>query len=120
MANESSVYNVDANIEWEKIDDKLQRKIFGYNESIMMVKVHFKVGGVGPLHAHPHSQTTYVESGSFEVTIGNEKKVLRAGDGFYIPSNVEHGAICLEEGLLIDVFSPVREDFLEGISGYSK
>lgn len=112
MAKESSVYIVDANIEWEKLDDKLQRKIFGYDENIMMVKVHFKVGGVGPIHAHHHSQTTYVESGAFEVTIGNEKKVLRGGDGFYIPSNVDHGAICLEEGLLIDVFSPVREDFL--------
>ena len=54
------------------------------------------------------------------MTIGNETKVLSGGDGFYIPPDIEHGALCLEEGMLIDVFSPIREDFMAGISGYTK
>jgi quercetin dioxygenase-like cupin family protein len=53
-----------------------------------------------------------VVSGSFKVTIGDETKVLNGGDAFYIPPNVMHGAICLEDGILIDVFSPIREDFM--------
>jgi len=59
-----------------------------------------------------HAQVSYCAQGRFEFTIGSEKKVLEEGDGAYIPPNTEHGAVCLEEGLLIDVFSPVREDFL--------
>lgn len=58
-------------------------------------------------------QTTYVASGCFEVTIGQEKKVLRAGDGYYVAPNLEHGCVCLEAGVLIDTFTPMREDFLK-------
>ena len=112
MNKESSLYIVDANLEWEPVNEKMKRKIMGYNKEIMMVKVHFDAGGIGYVHKHVHSQTTYVESGVFEVSIGEEKKTLRKGDGFYIPPEIEHGAVCLEEGILIDVFSPCREDFL--------
>ena len=52
--------------------------------------------------------------------MGDGKKVLKAGDGFYVPPNLEHGALCLEEGELIDVFSPIRADFMEGINGYTR
>jgi quercetin dioxygenase-like cupin family protein len=51
--------------------------------------------------------------GSFEVTIRGETKILKGGDAFYIPPNVLHGAVCLEDGVLIDVFSPIRVDFME-------
>jgi quercetin dioxygenase-like cupin family protein len=54
------------------------------------------------------------------VHIDDEKRILETGDGFFIPPNLIHGAVCLEEGELVDVFSPVREDFLEGDGGYSK
>lgn len=53
-----------------------------------------------------------MESGIFEVEIGGEKRVLKAGDGFLAPSNVPHGVVCLESGVLIDVFTPMREDFI--------
>ena len=65
------------------------------------------------LHQHPHTQCTYVASGCFEVTIGDEKKVLKAGDGYYVAHNLPHGCVCLEAGVLIDTFSPMREDFLK-------
>jgi quercetin dioxygenase-like cupin family protein len=83
-----------------------------YESSLMVVKVAFMAGGVGPLHQHPHVQITHVESGVFEVHIDGENKILKAGDAFHIPSNLIHGAVCIEDGVLIDVFSPMREDFV--------
>ena len=99
-------------IPWEQMDKGVKRKIMAWDDRLMVVKVSFDKGGVGNLHQHPHSQITHVESGIFEVEIGSEKKVLSAGDAFYIPPNVMHGAVCLEDGVLIDVFSPMREDFV--------
>jgi quercetin dioxygenase-like cupin family protein len=78
----------------------------------MLVKAKFEAGAVGTLHEHYHSQVTYVESGVFEMTIGEEKRTIRKGDGYYVPPHVTHGCVCREPGVLIDVFSPHREDFL--------
>jgi quercetin dioxygenase-like cupin family protein len=91
--------------------DGITRQFVGYDNNIMMVKVMFKKGAIGYQHQHPHVQTTYVAAGKFEVTIGNEVKILSTGDGFYTEPNIIHGAVCLEDGILIDVFSPIREDF---------
>lgn len=99
--------------EWETVDDKIQRQIVGFDDKVMMVNVKFEKGGIGAMHNHHHSQVTHISEGSFEVTIGDEKKVLGKGDSFYIPSNVMHGVVCLEEGMLVDVFSPMREDFIK-------
>jgi len=100
-------------IEWEVVGEGVKRKIMGYDDKIMLVNVHFSEGGVGPMHEHHHSQVTYVVSGEFELTIGDETKLMKGGDAFYIPPHVLHGAICKKEGVLIDVFSPIREDFME-------
>jgi quercetin dioxygenase-like cupin family protein len=99
--------------EWEVVEEKIQRQIVGFDDKIMMVNVRFEKGGIGAMHKHHHSQVTHIAEGKFEVTIDDEKKILEKGDSFYIPSNVMHGVVCLESGLLIDVFSPVREDFLK-------
>ncbi|MCL4120826.1 UNVERIFIED_CONTAM: hypothetical protein GTU68_006140 [Idotea baltica] len=99
-------------MEWEQISEKVKRKIMSYDQSLMLVKVHFQEGGIGPMHEHFHSQTTYVESGAFEVTIDGETTLLKTGDVFYIKPHALHGAVCKEEGVLLDFFSPVREDFL--------
>ncbi|TMI61498.1 MAG: cupin domain-containing protein [Bacteroidetes bacterium] len=107
------VFIENASVEWENVDKGMRRKIMAYDDKLMVVKVEFETGGIGTLHQHYHSQITHVESGVFEVEIGDEKKILRAGDAFYIPSNVMHGAVCLEAGVLIDVFSPMREDFIK-------
>jgi quercetin dioxygenase-like cupin family protein len=107
------VFIENSEIPWEAVDKGMKRKIMAYDDKLMVVKVEFEKGGVGALHQHYHSQITHVESGSFEVQINGEKKILAAGDAFYIPPNVLHGAVCLEAGVLIDVFSPMREDFVE-------
>jgi len=106
------VFIEDADVEWQQTAPGMRRKIMAYDEKLMVVRVEFEKGGVGSLHKHPHIQITHVESGVFEVEISGEKKILKAGDAFYIPTNVIHGAVCLEAGVLIDTFSPVREDFL--------
>lgn len=106
IATEEKIYNADKG---------MTRQFVGYDKDMMMVKVMFEKDAVGVAHAHPHVQTTYVSSGKFEVTIGDEKKNLQPGDGFYIEPNVKHGCVCLEAGILIDVFSPIREDFYASI-----
>ncbi|SFW37117.1 Cupin domain-containing protein [Sinomicrobium oceani] len=103
------------NTAWETVDKGIQRQFVGYDDRVMMVKVKFERGAVGYLHHHYHSQATYVASGAFLITIDGEEKTVREGDGFFIPSDVPHGAECLEAGMLIDVFGPAREDFLEAI-----
>lgn len=110
----TKVFIENKDIPWEQMAEGVKRKIMSYDDSLMVVKVQFDKGGIGTLHQHYHSQITHIESGVFEVEISEEKKVLSAGDGFYIPPNTIHGAVCLEAGVLIDVFSPMREDFING------
>jgi len=98
---------------WETVDIGVRRKIMAYDEKLMVVKVEFEKGGVGSLHQHYHSQITHIESGIFEVEINKKKKILKKGDAFYIPPNLIHGAVCIEKGVLIDIFSPMREDFIK-------
>ena len=104
---------VDAEIPWQDLGGGLKRKIMSYDETMMMVKIIFEKGGIGAPHKHVHTQMSYVESGVFEVTIGDKKQLLKKGDGYYIPSNVMHGAVCKEAGVLIDMFTPMREDFVK-------
>ncbi len=113
MDLQSNIYIQDKNREWETADKGVKRKVLGFDKNIMMVKVEFQKYAIGYIHKHPHSQVTYVHSGKFEVQIGKEKKILKGGDCYFIPSDIEHGAVNLEPGILIDVFSPMREDFLK-------
>lgn len=96
----------------ETVDVGIKRQFLGYNDKIMAVRVWFDEGAVGQLHKHPHSQVAYVESGRFDVTVGEETKSLTAGDSFFVAPETMHGAVCKEAGVLIDMFSPAREDFL--------
>ncbi len=109
----SKEFQFESEIPWEDVGNGVQRQVFGYDDKIMLVKAKFEKGGIGVLHNHPHSQVTYVESGVFEMTIGQEKKMIKKGDGYYVPSNMIHGCICMEEGMLVDSFSPCRQDFLK-------
>jgi quercetin dioxygenase-like cupin family protein len=97
----------------EAVEPGITRQILGHDPELMMVRVCFTKGAIGYVHTHPHRQASFVEKGSFEVEIAGEKKVLKAGDGYFIPPNVPHGATALEDGVLLDVFTPCREDFLK-------
>lgn len=100
-------------IDWEDTEEGIQRKIMAYDDRVMLVKVKFETGGIGTLHQHTHTQLSHVESGVFEIEIDGKKKILKAGDAFFIPPNTLHGAICIQNGILVDVFSPMREDFIK-------
>lgn len=103
----------DNDVEWENVGDGVRRKIMAYDKDLMLTIVDFKKGAIGYLHKHPHKQVSYIVKGSFEVTIGNEKKIQRVSDVYFVPSNVEHGVLALEDSTLIDVFNPYREDFVK-------
>lgn len=114
MKRKSEKFILTEGMQWEQLGGGVSRQFLGFDNQIMMVKVNFEKGAVGSAHQHFHTQSTYCASGKFEFTIGDEKKIVSAGDGVYIEPNIIHGATCLEAGILIDVFSPVREDFLNG------
>jgi len=100
------------NVEWVKINDSMRRQILGFDEQMMLVKIEFKTGGIGYAHQHIHRQCTYVVSGIFEFQVGEITKIVNSGDGLYMEPNLIHGVKCIEGGVLIDTFSPIREDFL--------
>jgi quercetin dioxygenase-like cupin family protein len=102
-ASESKIQEVDAGV---------TRQILGHDPQLMMVRVAFTKGAVGAMHSHPHRQVTYVERGAFRATIGGQDTVLKAGDCFLVPPDAVHGVVALEDGALIDVFTPARQDFL--------
>lgn len=102
----------DKEIDWVDLGGGIKRKVMAYNPDMMIVKVAFEAGGIGVVHRHIHTQASYVESGEFEITIGKETKLLKGGDVYFVPSDILHGAICIKSGILIDVFNPLREDFI--------
>jgi|TARA_B100001146_G_scaffold217696_1_gene222560 quercetin dioxygenase-like cupin family protein len=90
----------------------LTRKVGAWNANVMVVEVQLETGTVAARHRHPHEQITYVISGKFEFTVGDDTYTVGPGDSLYKQPNIEHGATCLEAGTLLDVFTPHREDFL--------
>ncbi len=113
MKTRSETYQLESELQWETPGPGIQRQIMGYDGQLMIVKVKFEKGAVGTQHAHYHSQATYVASGKFELSIGGVTKILGPGDGYYVAPDEIHGCVCLEPGILIDTFSPHREDFLK-------
>jgi len=108
----SSSFVHDADIEWQDLGEGVSRKLLTYNEEVMMAKILFEPGAIGAEHSHPHIQCSYVESGEFELTIDGVTKSLKQGDSFLVPSGKLHSAVAITAGVLIDVFTPMREDFL--------
>ncbi len=88
------------------------RRILSYDENIMSVEVSFETGAVGAVHTHPHTQCSYALSGKFLYTVEGEGVELNPGDSIVVPSGLPHGTVCLEKGVLLDIFTPMREDFL--------
>lgn len=114
MKYQSPAFLRESQLPWQTPVPGLRRQIMGYNDDLMLVKIEFEAGcDGGGQHAHPHTQTSLVVSGVFEVTIDGVTETLRAGDGFCVAPGLTHGAVCVEAGTLIDAFSPLREDFLK-------
>ena len=88
------------------------RRVLAYNQGLMCVENTFEKCAVGALHSHPHTQITYVVSGRFRFTIGGEVREVTAGDTMLKTDGIIHGCEALEPGVLLDIFTPMREDFV--------
>lgn len=108
----NNVWNFYQEITKEQAGEGVVRRVLSYTDEVMVVENHFQKGAVGALHHHPHTQITYVVSGRFEFEIAGEKRVVNPGDSMLKKDGVEHGCVCLDEGVLLDVFAPMREDFV--------
>jgi quercetin dioxygenase-like cupin family protein len=89
----------------------LWRRTLSWGERLMVVQVTLEEGAVVPAHRHPHEQITYVIEGELSMDVEGQAYVLRAGDSLLFPADVEHGATALKRTLVIDTFSPPREDY---------
>lgn len=96
----------------EDLGDGITRQILGYGPDLMTCRLTFPRGAVGAIHSHPHSQTSYCEAGRFLYRVDSAEREIGPGDCVYIAPHQEHGLVCLEEGVIIDSFSPARADFL--------
>jgi quercetin dioxygenase-like cupin family protein len=106
-----------SNVPTEKVTDSLSRKLV-CGKKVMLAQVFLKKGCVVPRHSHESEQMTYILSGSLRLRLPDREVTLNEGDVLHIPSNVEHSAVALEETLDLDVFSPIREDWLTGEDDY--
>lgn len=98
--------------DWIELAPGNRRRVLIHTPELMQVEFGFDKGAVGALHSHPHIQVSYVAEGSFEVTIDGVKETVGAGGSFIVPSGLVHGVVALEAGRLVDVFTPMREDFV--------
>ena len=99
----------------ERIAEGIDRQMV-VGQKIMICRLRFAAFVVTPAHRHPHEQMTLVMQGKVKFTLGTEERIVSAGDILHFPSNHWHGATMLdEEVVLIDIFSPIREDFLTGV-----
>lgn len=112
MNRKGLAFAFDHDISWEAAGEGIRRKVLTYDSGVMMVRVAFEAGAVGAAHSHPHVQCSLVEQGVFDITIDGHTERLQKGDSFLVPPDAVHGAIAIEAGILLDVFTPMREDFV--------
>ena len=87
-------------------------KTLTYGEKMLLTEFRLAKGSQLPRHAHSQDQTGYLVAGRIQLAIGDEIIEMEAGDSWYVPGGVEHGAAILADSVAIEVFSPVREDYL--------
>ena len=102
-----------AEISPEPCGPGVQRRVLAYSKDAMCVENTFETGGVGAMHCPPHTQITYVVSGAFEFTVDGVTRTVHKGDTILKEDGVEHGCVCTEAGILLDIFTPMREDFVK-------
>jgi len=92
--------------------DKIEMKTLVHGDKTLLVEFQMKKGALLPRHSHPHEQTGYLVSGNMELTIGAETFSVKPGDSWCIAGDIKHNAVILEDTVAVEVFSPVREDYL--------
>jgi quercetin dioxygenase-like cupin family protein len=107
-------------LEWEKVNDKLDRRLIT-GQRVMLAHVLLRKGCVVPRHRHENEQFTYILQGALRFLLGEDGKeevIVRTGEVLHLPSNVWHEAHALEDTLDMDIFSPPREDWLAKTDAY--
>jgi len=95
-----------------QVSDQCTRTLLVNNKTLMMVRFDFEKGGIGAPHSHEdHTQVGYILEGSFELICGETTTIVKAGDSYLADKNVVHGVVALEDGAILDVFTPERETF---------
>jgi len=97
---------------YEEILDGVRRKTLVHGDHTLLSEFRLQEGASIPPHRHPHEQTGYLVTGRLQLGIGDECLPAEAGDSWCIPGDVEHSAQALEDSIAVEVFSPVREDYL--------
>lgn len=92
--------------------DGIERKTLVYGNNTLMSEFRLKKGKILPIHSHPQEQTGYLVKGHIILIMNGQKYDMKAGGSWSIPGNVEHGAEVLEDSVAVEVFSPVREDYI--------
>ena len=105
-------FSIAADTVWTEVAPGNRRAVLSERPELMLVAFSFDKGAVGTLHSHPHSQVSYVAEGVFDVTVDSVTQRLSAGASFIVAPHLVHGVVAVEKGLLIDAFTPRREDFL--------
>jgi quercetin dioxygenase-like cupin family protein len=90
----------------------LTRKVLAYNGKLLLAEHQMSQGWVGSVHSHAHDQIVYVVRGHLRVRCQGQTFSVRSGDTFVIRGGIEHGASALEDSLVVDVFTPYREDYV--------
>ena len=104
-------------VKTEVMNTNLKRKVIT-GEKAMVAQVFIAKGGVVPEHHHESEQLTYIMEGALEFELEGQTVVVRKGEVLHIPSNVPHRAVALEDTLDLDIFSPIRLDWLDGTDHY--
>jgi quercetin dioxygenase-like cupin family protein len=104
----------------EELNPQIGRR-FITGDSMMIAHVYLEKGAVVPKHAHHNEQLTYILEGTLRLRLGEDESQVvdvAAGEVLHIPANLPHSAVALEDTLDVDVFSPPREDWLDGSDAY--
>ncbi len=88
------------------------RWVLAVGEKTMLTKMNYKIGDEVPKHSHPNEQNGYVISGEYLIEFGQTKEIIKEGDSYSMPQNIEHSLKVIKGGEVIDVFTPPREDYL--------
>ena len=110
-AKEMTNLPVRAKVEAVEMLPGIWRRTLNYGEQVMIVHFTLEEGAVVPPHRHPQEQVGYVVEGELLMMIGGETHTLKAGQSYLAPSDVEHGATVVKRAIVIDAFSPPREDY---------
>ena len=112
MVEKNQVWALQEDAVLQPVGEGFSRKILAYGQQLMCVENYFETGAQAPYHSHPHVQAAYISEGKFLFRVGEEERILSKGDSVFLASDIPHGVSCLEKGIVLDIFTPMREDFV--------